>query len=244
MTLQQQITELESLLQDKSPAEALRLLNDKFKGRIVFSTSFGLEDQAISHLIFKEQLPIDVFTLDTGRMFTETYSTWRSTLEAYNQPIHAYYPNAEKLQSFVTEKGPNSFYESTDNRKECCGIRKVEPLKRALKGKQIWITGLRAEQSPDRQSTSQLEWDEGNQVIKYHPILHWTWDELNLFIRENHVPYNSLHDKGFVSIGCAPCTRAIRPGEDFRAGRWWWEDKSNKECGLHVHTDVSQTTNS
>lgn len=244
MSLQQQITELESLLQDKSPAAALRLLSDKFKGSIVFSTSFGLEDQAISHLIFNEQLPIDVFTLDTGRMFTETYSTWRSTLEAYNQPIHAYYPNAEALQKYVTEKGPNAFYESTDNRKECCGIRKVEPLKRALKGKQIWITGLRAEQSPERQHTSQLEWDEGNQIIKFHPILHWTWDELNQFIRENHVPYNSLHDKGFVSIGCAPCTRAIRPGEDFRAGRWWWEDKSNKECGLHVHTDVSQTTNS
>ena len=244
MSLQQQITELESLLHGKSPAAALQLLSARVKGNIVFSTSCGLEDQAISHLIFSEKLPIDVFTLDTGRMFTETYSTWRSTLEAYNQPIHAFYPNAEKLQSFVTEKGPNSFYESTDNRKECCGIRKVEPLKRALKGKQIWITGLRAEQSPDRQSTSQLEWDEGNQVIKFHPILHWTWDELNKFIRENHVPYNSLHDKGFVSIGCAPCTRAIRPGEDFRAGRWWWEDKSNKECGLHVHTDVSQTSNS
>jgi len=147
MSLQQQITELESLLKDKSPAVALRLLSERFKGNIVFSTSFGLEDQAISHLIFSEKLPIDVFTLDTGRMFTETYSTWRSTLEAYNQPIHAYYPNAEKLQSFVTEKGPNSFYESTDNRKECCGIRKVEPLKRALKGKQVWITGFRREQN-------------------------------------------------------------------------------------------------
>ncbi len=244
MSLQQQITELENLLQDKSPAEALRLLSNKFKGNIVFSTSFGLEDQAISHLIFNEKLPIDVFTLDTGRMFTETYSTWRSTLETYQQTIHAYYPNAEKLQAFVSEKGPNSFYESTDNRKECCGIRKVEPLKRALKGKQLWITGLRAEQSPDRQYTSQLEWDEGNQIIKYHPILHWTWEELNQFIRENHVPYNSLHDKGFVSIGCAPCTRAIKPGEDFRAGRWWWEDSSNKECGLHIHAEPGVENNS
>lgn len=231
------ITELEDLLKDQSPATGLQLLSKRFEGNIVFSTSFGLEDQAISHLIFSQQLPVEVFTLDTGRMFTETYSTWRQTLETYSQSIKAYYPDAEALQHFVTEKGPNSFYESVENRKQCCFIRKVEPLQRALKGKQIWITGLRAEQSPNRQNMPQLEWDETNQVIKFHPLLHWTWAELNEFIRKNQVPYNSLHDKGFVSIGCAPCTRAIRPGEDFRAGRWWWEDSSKKECGLHVHEE-------
>ncbi len=234
------ITELENLLKEQSPEAGLQLLSQRFEGSIVFSTSFGLEDQAISHLIFSKHLPIEVFTLDTGRMFTETYSTWRQTLESYQYPIKAYYPNAEAIQNFVTAKGPNSFYESVENRKSCCFIRKVEPLQRALKGKQIWITGLRAEQSPNRQNMPQLEWDEANQVIKFHPILHWTWADLNEFIQKNHVPYNSLHDKGFVSIGCAPCTRAIRPGEDFRAGRWWWEDSSKKECGLHEHAEIEE----
>jgi len=167
-------------------------------------------------------------------MFTETYSTWRQTLETYKQPIHAFYPEAAPLQEYVTKNGPNAFYESQELRKGCCYIRKVEPLQRALKGKKIWITGLRAEQSANRQDMSKVEWDEGNQIIKYHPILDWTWDQLKTFIRDNQVPYNVLHDKGFVSIGCAPCTRAIREGEDFRAGRWWWEDNSKKECGLHT----------
>jgi phosphoadenosine phosphosulfate reductase len=232
----EQIASLNQSLAGLSPEDSLALLAEKFSGKIVFSTSFGMEDQAISHMIFERQLPIDVFTLDTGRMFTETYSTWRETLEKYNQPIHAFYPDATALQQFVSEKGPNSFYESTDNRKQCCSIRKVEPLQRALKGKEIWITGLRAEQSANRQQMEKLEWDEGNQIIKYHPILSWTWEQLLNYIRTHQIPYNSLHDKGFVSIGCAPCTRAVRPGEDFRAGRWWWEDQSKKECGLHVST--------
>jgi phosphoadenosine phosphosulfate reductase len=200
----------------------------------IFSTSFGIEDQAISHLVFTAGHPIDVFTLDTGRMFTETYSTWRQTLETYGKPIHAFYPEAASLQEYVTSNGPNAFYESVELRKSCCYIRKVEPLKRALKGKKIWITGLRAEQSANRLQMNKVEWDEGNQMIKYHPILDWTWDQLKEFISVNQVPYNVLHDKGFVSIGCAPCTRAIREGEDFRAGRWWWEDNSKKECGLHT----------
>lgn len=229
----EQLASLKQSLAGLSPDEALAFLSKEFNGNIVFSTSFGMEDQAISHMIFNSKLSIDVFTLDTGRMFTETYSTWRQTLETYGQPIHAFYPEAEELQKFVTEKGPNSFYESTDNRKQCCAIRKVEPLHRALKGKQIWITGLRAEQSANRQQMEQLEWDASNQIIKYHPILSWNWEQLIAYIRTNQIPYNSLHDKGFVSIGCAPCTRAIKPGEDFRAGRWWWEDQSKKECGLH-----------
>ena len=229
----EQLASLKQSLAGLSPDKALAFLSKEFNGNIVFSTSFGMEDQAISHMIFNSKLSIDVFTLDTGRMFTETYSTWRQTLETYGQPIHAFYPEAEELQKFVTEKGPNSFYESTDNRKQCCAIRKVEPLHRALKGKQIWITGLRAEQSANRQQMEQLEWDASNQIIKYHPILSWNWEQLIAYIRTNQIPYNSLHDKGFVSIGCAPCTRAIKPGEDFRAGRWWWEDQSKKECGLH-----------
>ena len=133
----------------------------------------------------------------------------------------------------LTKKGPISFYESIDNRKECCFIRKVEPLKRALKGASVWVTGIRADQSANRKDITQLEWDEENQLIKFHPILNWTLDDVKKYVRQHKIPYNILHDKGFVSIGCAPCTRAIKEGEDFRAGRWWWEDNNQKECGLH-----------
>ena len=225
---------LSETLQGISSQEGLAYLGQHHAADSIFSTSFGIEDQAISHLVFTAGHPIDVFTLDTGRMFTETYSTWRQTLETYGKPIHAFYPEAASLQEYVTSNGPNAFYESVELRKSCCYIRKVEPLKRALKGKKIWITGLRAEQSANRLQMNKVEWDEGNQMIKYHPILDWTWDQLKEFISVNQVPYNVLHDKGFVSIGCAPCTRAIREGEDFRAGRWWWEDNSKKECGLHT----------
>jgi len=229
-------------LTGQSPVEVqLRQLSQAYPGQIVFSSSFSWEDQAISHLIFSQQLPIEVFTLDTGRLFPETYSTWSRTLEKYNQPIVAYYPDALALQDFVAEKGPNSFYDSVDNRKQCCFIRKVEPLQRALKNKKIWITGIRAEHSPNRHDMQQVEWDETNKIIKFHPILNWSTEEVKQFINNNNIPYNPLHDKGFVSIGCAPCTRAIKPGEDFRAGRWWWEDSSKKECGLHVHAPASES---
>lgn len=213
----------------------LRNIANAFPGQVVFSTSFSWEDQVITHFIFSNHLPIEVFTLDTGRMFPETYSTWSSTLQQYQQPITAYYPDATALQQFVEAKGPNSFYESIDNRKQCCFIRKVEPLQRALRNKKVWITGIRAAHSPNRHDLTQVEWDGGNQVVKYHPLLHWSTDELVAFVHNNHIPYNPLHDRGFVSIGCAPCTRAVKPGEDFRAGRWWWENADKKECGLHVH---------
>jgi phosphoadenosine phosphosulfate reductase len=216
-----------------------QLLTTEFPAAVTFSTSFSFEDQVITDAILKNNLPIQIFTLDTGRMFAETYSTWSSTNERYQTNVKAYYPNQDTLQDFVVENGPNSFYESLDNRKKCCFIRKVEPLKRALNGNKVWITGLRAEHSGDRKDLPMLEWDESNQVIKYHPILHWTTAEVKQYIKDNHVPYNPLQDKGFVSIGCAPCTRAIKPGEDFRAGRWWWEDADKKECGLHVHAPIA-----
>ena len=222
--------------------DALVALTKEAPGQVVFSTSFSWEDQLITHFIFSNNIPIDVFTLDTGRMFPETYSTWSSTLERYKNKITAYYPNAVTLQDFVAEKGPNSFYESVENRKQCCHIRKVEPLKRALAGKKIWVTGIRAEHSANRDHMPQVEWDEVNQVIKFHPLLHWTTEQVKDYIRKENIPYNPLHDKGFVSIGCAPCTRAVRPGEDFRAGRWWWEDSTKKECGLHIH--APETNNS
>jgi phosphoadenosine phosphosulfate reductase len=234
-SLQNYIPELTYQSSGLNMTETLSLLARQFPGQVTFSTSFSFEDQVIAHEILSNELPISVFTLDTGRLFAETYSVWSSTNARYQSNVKAYYPDAATLEKFVQANGPNAFYESVENRKQCCYIRKVEPLKRALQGNAVWITGLRAEHSPDRNNLAVLEWDEGNQVIKYNPILHWTTEQVRKYIDDNNVPYNPLHDKGFVSIGCAPCTRAIRPGEDFRAGRWWWEDAAKKECGLHVH---------
>lgn len=218
--------------------EALAWLANAFPGEVVFSTSFGWEDQVITHMIFANNLPIKVFTLETGRLFPETSYVWNRTMEMYGKPIYAYYPQNEALEAMVNAKGPSSFYESVENRKECCGIRKIEPLKRALKGNKVWITGIRAEQSPNRHDMENIEWDEGNQLVKFHPIFEWDLDEVKAYIKTNNIPYNTLHDRGFPSIGCQPCTRAVQPGEDFRAGRWWWEDQSKKECGLHSAQEI------
>lgn len=219
--------------QDKPIAEVLKALTDAFPDEVCFSTSFSFEDQVITEMV--KNLPLKIFTLDTGRLFEETYNTWNLTRSKYKVNIKAYYPDPGELEPFVQINGPDSFYRSVDNRKTCCDIRKVHPLKRALKGNKVWITGLRAEHSAARENLSPFEWDESNQIIKFHPLLFWTTDEVRDYIQQSQIPYNNLHDKGFVSIGCAPCTRAIQPGEDFRAGRWWWEDASKKECGLHVH---------
>ena len=219
--------------------DMLQYVAEEFKEDAIFSTSFSYEDQVITHMILSRQLPVRIFTLDTGRLFPETYSVWSATNDKYNTKVEAFYPEHESLEKFVAEKGPNAFYASVENRKDCCFIRKVEPLKRALHGKSIWITGLRAEHSAERHDMPQVEWDEGNRIIKYHPILHWTTEEVKDYIKTHHIPYNPLHDRGFVSIGCAPCTRAIKAGEDFRAGRWWWEENNKKECGLHVQQPAS-----
>lgn len=210
----------------------LQYITKHFKN-IVFSTSFSYEDQAITYLIKKQ--PITIFTLDTGRLFEETYETWNRTVAKYNLKIKTYTPPTEKLNTFLTENGPDSFYKSIENRKQCCNIRKVIPLSEAIKDKDIWITGLRAEHSANRENMALFEWDDTHQIIKFNPILRWQTEQLIQFITDNQIPYNSLHKKGFVSIGCAPCTRAIKGDEDFRAGRWWWEDTSKKECGLHIH---------
>lgn len=231
--LQNTIPNIAARAQNLSIREIISLLCNEFPGGVTFSSSFSFEDQVITHEILANALPVKIFTLDTGRLFPETYSVWSSTNQRYGTTIRPYYPQHELLEEFVSEKGPNSFYESVQNRKDCCFIRKVEPLRRALAGNSVWITGLRGEHSASRQNLHAFEWDEGNQIIKYNPLLHWSTEETRKYINDNDVPYNSLHDKGFVSIGCAPCTRAIRPGEDFRAGRWWWEDADKKECGLH-----------
>jgi len=213
---------------------SLKVLAELFPGEIVFSTSFGWEDQVISHMIFANDIPIKVFTLETGRLFPETYYTWNRTMEIYGKPIHAYFPDSQLVQEMVSKKGPSSFYESVENRKECCYIRKIEPLKRALAGNRCWITGIRSEQSANRHDMENVEWDDQNQLIKFHPLFDWTLDDVKAYVKANNIPYNPLHDKGFPSIGCAPCTRAVQEGEDFRAGRWRWEDQSKKECGLHA----------
>lgn len=237
-SLKKSFTQLQQTLTGLSTEQALQVLCTTFPGSVTFSTSFSFEDQVISHQVLYNQYPVSIFTLDTGRLFAETYAVWSSTNARYRTQIKAYYPDHSALETFVQEHGPNAFYESVENRKSCCGIRKVEPLKRALAGNAIWITGLRAEHSPARQDLQQLEWDETNQLIKYHPLIHWTTAETRAYIDLHNIPYNPLHNKGFISIGCAPCTRAIRDGEDYRAGRWWWENNSQKECGLHEQKNL------
>lgn len=215
-----------------SPVDGLALLSDLFQGKVVFSSSLGQEDQVITHFIAEKNLPIQIFSLDTGRLFPETLDLLARTENKYGLKIKVFYPERPSLENLVHKTGINGFYESVENRKQCCFVRKVEPLKRALAGNSIWVTGLRAEQSPNRSQMRKIEWDQANQIIKYNPLLDWTYEQMLGFIQENKIPYNPLHDKGFISIGCAPCTRAISPGEDPRAGRWWWEE-SKKECGLH-----------
>lgn len=228
------IERLKERLQELDAAQIVKYITEEFGNRAVFSTSFGIEDQVLIQLIADAGGQLDVFTLETGRLFPETYYVWNRTLERYKLPIKAYYPQAVLVENMVTKKGPSSFYDSVDNRKECCFIRKIEPLKRAIKGYEIWVTGIRAEQSTNREGMDFIEWDAENQIIKIHPLFKWTLNDVETHLRQFNVPYNPLHDKAFSSIGCQPCTRAVAPGEDFRAGRWWWEDKSKKECGLHV----------
>ena len=228
------IDEIKNIIANKS-AEKLLLDISRLPANLAFSTSLSYEDQVITHMIFSQDLGISVFTLDTGRLFQETYSVLNSTLNRYKKPIKVYSPQTTAVEKLLTEKGPNSFYESVENRKECCHIRKVEPLKRALFGKEIWITGIRSDQSENRSEMEMVEMDHGHKIIKVHPLLNWSLEEVKAYINKHNIPYNSLHDKGFESIGCAPCTRAIKTGENARAGRWWWEDNSKKECGLHTN---------
>ena len=228
------IEELKHQLNGLSIEDQLRRLSSDFQGKIIFTTSLGIEDQLITHLIFKNDINIKVATLDTGRLFPQTYDLLSNTIIRYGKKIDIYFPDNEDVEKMVAEKGLFSFYKSVGNRKECCGIRKVVPLNRALTGMECWISGIRADQSDNRQQMDWLEFDENKKIYKFYPLIKWSFDDVNRFIKENNVPYNSLHDKGYVSIGCEPCTRAIKPGEDFRAGRWWWENDGPKECGLHT----------
>lgn len=213
--------------------ESLALVAGLFPGEVVFSSSLGQEDQVITDAIFKNNIPVKIFTIDTGRLFNETYELLDKTVARYKKSIQVYFPEPDDVENFVVTKGINSFYESVDNRKECCHIRKVKPLNRALAGAKVWITGLRSEQSANRNDMPMIEWDESRQLYKFNPLIRWSYNDMLDYIKEYNVPYNVLHNKGFISIGCTPCTRAIEPGEDARAGRWWWET-SQKECGLHT----------
>lgn len=220
------------LLSSLELASSLKLVVNKYPGKVVFSSSFGQEDQVILDAIWKNEIDIHIFTLDTGRLFPETYELMDKTKNRYKKTFQTYFPESEKVENFVKEKGFNSFYESVENRKECCGIRKIQSLKRALSGASVWVTGLRTEQSENREILPIWEFDENNQVFKFNPLLNWKLEEVEEYLKINNVPQNTLHKKGFVSIGCQPCTRAISAGEHPRAGRWWWEE-SQKECGLH-----------
>ncbi len=201
---------------------------------IAFSTSLGQEDQVLTDVIFRNNHPIKVFTLDTGRLFEQTYDVLDKTQKKYNKSISSFAPDNNELEALLDSKGPYSFYDSIENRKECCSIRKINPLQKALKGVDLWITGLRASQSNSRSTLSFFSYDDAFGLPKFNPLVNWTLEEVENYLEQNNVPQNSLHKKGYVSIGCEPCTRAVKPGEDIRSGRWWWEE-SKKECGLHLN---------
>jgi phosphoadenosine phosphosulfate reductase len=203
--------------------------------RAVFTTSFGMEDQAILHAIAQAALPVRLVTLDTGRLFEETHALHAESRRRYGLAIEVYTPDPAAVRTLVNRIGPNGFYDSLENRHACCHVRKVEPLQHALAGAELWITGIRREQSPERAGLQSVEWDAQHGLLKFHPLLDLTEVELRRYITENQVPINPLHDQGYPSIGCRPCTRAIQPGEPARRGRWWWEDEAPKECGLHLH---------
>ena len=213
--------------------ERLRAARTAVPGRLVFTTSFGLEDQAIGHAILAQDLAIEVVTFDTGRLFPETHQVWAETERHYGRRIQALVPERRSVEAWIAQHGIDGFRSSVEARLGCCGLRKVEPLGRALKGASAWVTGVRAEQSADRAMMSFATIDLQHRLLKLNPLLDWSRDRVVRFVRDHRIPYNSLHDRGFLSIGCAPCTRALAPGEPERAGRWWWEQEEKKECGLH-----------
>jgi phosphoadenosine phosphosulfate reductase len=219
--------------------ERLAAAREELKGAIVFTTSFGIEDQAIAHAIFAQELAIDVVTLDTGRLFAETYQVWADTEQRYGRRIRALLPDHRTVEAWIGQHGIDGFRDSVAARQGCCFARKVEPLGRVLAGAAGWITGLRAEQSLDRAGVPYAALDPTHDLVKLNPLLDWKRSRVVEFVHAHAVPYNALHDRGFLSIGCAPCTRAVLQGEHERAGRWWWEHEQKKECGLHRPLAVS-----
>lgn len=227
------IKELNRKLQGLPADEVVRYFIENHASRLAFSTSLGAEDQVITQIISRIDPGIYIFTLDTGRMFQETYDLRDLTQQRYKVKILVFFPDAKAVEEMVNQKGINLFYETIENRKQCCQTRKIEPLKRALRNVDIWISGLRREQSVTRENLSIVEWDNINKKIKVNPLIEWNSQDLWDYIHQNNIPYNPLHDSGYPSIGCLPCTRPVEAGEDIRAGRWWWENPDMKECGLH-----------
>ncbi|HZO46133.1 MAG TPA: phosphoadenylyl-sulfate reductase [Xanthobacteraceae bacterium] len=235
--LQADATRLAQAYAPLSPADRLVKLRQDIKGKVVFTTSFGLEDQIITHLLWKQNIDVELITLDTGRLFNETYALWAETERRYGRRIRALYPSRRNLEALIATQGANGFYESKSARLACCQVRKIEPLERALADVDAWITGLRGEQSAFRKDMALVSADQGRGLIKVNPLFDQTREQILALVSEDDIPINPLHGKGFASIGCAPCTRAISPGEPERAGRWWWEDESNQECGLHMRRE-------
>jgi phosphoadenosine phosphosulfate reductase len=228
------LDDFNSRFEEASPQETLAFFINKYKDKLAFATSLGAEDQVLTGMIAGIDRSVRIFTLDTGRMFPESYELIERTNARFKINIQVYFPDREKVEKMVIEKGINLFYESVENRKLCCHIRKIEPLKRALQSLGLWISGLRRSQSVTRTELKRVEWDESNNLIKVNPLIDWSEEQVWDYIREKNIPYNPLHDQNFPSIGCQPCTRPVGRGEDVRAGRWWWELPHHKECGLHA----------
>ena len=228
-----QLRDLNERFVNARAEEILSFFSDQYGNELAFATSLGAEDQVLTYLLSQINKDVRIFTLDTGRLFPETIDLIDKTNKLYDINISVYFPEFSQVEKMVNSKGINLFYESIENREECCHIRKIIPMKRALKGVKAWVSGLRSEQSVTRQDLSVVSWDEKFGLVKINPLLNWTETQLWDFIKIHDIPYNELHDKGYPSIGCQPCTRAVEPGEDVRGGRWWWEMPENKECGLH-----------
>ena len=225
--------QLNERFKDKQPEDVLAYFLEAYRGHIALASSLGIEDQVLTAMICHIQPATRIFTLDTGRLFPETYSLIERTNMTYGIKIQLLFPDYKQVEKMVEEHGVNLFYESIEKRRLCCHVRKLEPLKRAFAGLKVWICGLRHEQSVTRTDNRMVEWDENSQLLKLNPLINWTEKQVWEYIHQQGVPYNKLHDQGFPSIGCQPCTRAVKSGEDIRAGRWWWEDPEHKECGLH-----------
>ncbi len=228
-----EIEQLNKRFRDESAQDILEYFLSRYRDKIVLSTSFGAEDQVLTDMALNIDQNLEIFTLDTGRLSESTYRVWSKSQLRYGVKIEPFVPDRAELEGLIESDGVYGFYDSIQKRKECCRVRKIEPLKRALKGRQVWITGVRREQSPTRSDMAIVEYDSTFDLIKINPLLEWSTDMIWSYIKEHNTPYNELHDIGYPSIGCEPCTRAVKSGEDIRAGRWWWEEPEHKECGLH-----------
>ncbi|MFA7091706.1 MAG: phosphoadenylyl-sulfate reductase [Arcobacteraceae bacterium] len=229
----ERVNQLNEQLSHLTSQEILEYFLKKYQGKIALSSSFGAEDQVLTHMMLDIDKTANIFTLDTGRLPYETYSVMDNTNLKYGIKVNVFFPEAKDIEALYSNQGINGFYESIENRKACCFVRKIRPLQRALKDLEVWVTGVRASQSVTREQMQLVEYDENNSVIKVNPLLLWSEKEVWDFIKEHKVPYNKLHDQGYPSIGCAPCSRAVKENEDIRSGRWWWENPEHKECGLH-----------